>query len=384
MSISKRFINRGLDAVLYKKKLDLSEQLRSHLADNSGQLMGALDALYFQNPELVLGWNKLNRSNPEQQLNYTGIAAEILDSDSASTAEKQAAEHYRSFTRQLDTASDPGGANIIPTTLADVLTYRVESAGQVLSRVLKVNVPDGNYEHPKFNKLMLAEFKAETSSFTDAATLYEDGTDGIAKVSYILKDFGLRLNLTQRLIEKTTPGILNSLIDYVATSIARGSDSQILTGSGAGVNATGMIQNATSATVGGDILDTFANAVAALSDVNVLRENQVAFMNGATEAMFIKLRATNESYRDLINPVNRTIQGVPYVVSNLIKTSGGAATLVIGDPKHYVWAQNGDLKQLDDPYSNSSSLQHQYVFYTFAEGKPLYNDSFAKFSVTIA
>jgi HK97 family phage major capsid protein len=394
MSLLKALKAGQIDSTMHKKTLDYGDQIKRNLKDSEGDLITSLDALYFQNPEFVEVWNRqaITKGDTKSILDYSLVAKQILDDEETNEGEKATAQRYLDSGKKfgtiraaLDTASNPGGANVIPTILSDVLAYRVESAGQVLSTVQKVSVPDGNYEQTKYNKGMLGEFKTETGTFTDASTYYEDGTDGLNKVLYTTKDFGLMLQITSRQIEKMTPSLGRQIIDQVAKSLARGADSQILIGNGSGQNATGMIQNATSATAGANAFETFANAIGTLGDANIDPSSIVAYMNTATYAHFLKLRGTNQSYLELINGnfANPSIHGIKVVISNLIKTATGAATVVLGDPSHYIWATNGSIRQIEDKYSGSDSLQQRYVFYTFAEGKPIFNDSFAKFSVTL-
>jgi HK97 family phage major capsid protein len=182
-----------------------------------------------------------------------------------------------------------------------------------------------------------------------------------------------------------TPSLGRQIIDQVSLSLARGADSQILLGNGLGQNALGMIQNASTAPAGANAFETFANGLGQLGNFNVDPSKVVAYMNTATFAHFQKLRGVNPSYTEIISGSfsSPSIHGIKVVITNLIKTSAGAATVVMGDPNHYIWATNGSIRQIEDKYSGSESLLQKFVFYTFAEGRPIFNDSFSKFTVTL-
>jgi HK97 family phage major capsid protein len=362
-----------------KKSYGLDQQLDFFVRETK-DIHTALDVLLYSNASMRAAFNALpeNKKNSNLRVAYDVTAQVAEDSE---YFERQA-----KFERAapLDTASNPGGLNVIQTSLADTIIHKMEELGQIISLVAKDEIPYGDKEYPKMSAKAEGQFIDEsTTAYTDiVATTYEDATNGLTKVKLTPRDFGILASYTQRLLKKVSPRTLQFFRDYEANGMRRGIERQILRGSGSGQNATGIVNVATAVSAAGNSYLTFNNAVGILGAADT--ENIVAVMGRKTWQEFKKLRAINSAYRDAIKVAGTlSIDDIPVIISNnadaSVATSGN---VILGDFNHFMMATQGTLTTLEDPYTNASTRKVNVYHTMQLDLGVLVAESFATFAVT--
>lgn len=371
---------------------EFTNAYQRNLKETNGNFLFALEDTFAECPELNLAYNAIA---PEgEKVDFTRKAMRALDSDNVSKEDKDLAEKYLkvfhgvsnvSNVRNLDTASNPGGANLMQTSLIETIFHRATQIDRIYPLVTKANfTTNQKLDYPVFNRQLRATFIAENANVaTNAQTDFETAVTGITKVTLDQKTFAIDLTLTYQMEKSTSPTLIRQLVELTAKGIARGRESQILNGAG-GANATGLILNATTATAGADALETLTNGVGSIGGVNIDFSSMRIAMNMQAYAKFMALRAFNDPSYNLIGDWSTpSIQGIPVIITNELLTTAGSTTVVVGDFSHYVWAQTSNAEMLRNNPANAANLESRYVFATTADGKPLFNDSFAKFALTI-
>jgi HK97 family phage major capsid protein len=283
----------------------------------------------------------------------------------------------------LDTESDPGGSNLVQTALADTILVKAEKTGQILALLSKDTIPYGNKEYPKYNAKTVGQFIDEsTSAYTDVVpNSFEDGTDGLDKVLFTPRDFGITASYTNRILKKVTPASIRFFREQEAKMITRGLERQALRGDGTGQNATGVVEVASSVSAAGNIYLTFNDAIGTLAANDT--ENIVAVMHRKTWQEFKNLRVINESYRASIDPKSLKIDDIQVILSN--NTDSSVATtgnVLLGDFSHYMMTKQGTMETIEDPYSNATTRKVNVTHTMLVDMGAMFSNSFAKFSVT--
>lgn len=378
--LAKLFVEQARDLTAYSesKSLDLDKQLDTY-AREVGNTYAALDVLLYSNPALRAQYNSMpeQRANPSLQVSYDATATHAGDD--------QYFDGKRKFERAapLDTASNPGGANIIQTSLADTILVKAEETGQVMALLGKDTIPYGDKEYPKITAKAVAAFIDEnTTSYTDqSATTYELATHGLTKVKYTPRDFGLAMGYTNRLLKKVTPATIAFFRNYEAKGFARGIEQQALRGAGTGQDATGIVGVATSVTFATNAYITFCNALGVLAAADT--ENIQAVMHRKTWQEFKKLRIINPAYKDVIDPVSMKIDDIQVVLSNNNDASvATVGTVNLGDFSHYLLATGSGLDTIEDKYSGAANRKTTVYHTMQIDMGALIAASFATFTLT--
>lgn len=377
--LAKRFAEQTNDLKnhVQKRSLDTDEALKFYIKE-TGSVTAGIDALLYSDAKFRADFNNLpeNRKNPLMQVGYDVTATLAKD--------EIYAEGKRTYERSLDTASNAGGANIIQTSLADTIIFKSEELGQILSLVQKDTIPFGDIEYPRITaKAVAAPIDESTTAWTNmTATTYEVATNGLTKVKYTPRDFGLLAVYTKRLLSKVSPSAIAFFRNYEAQGITRGLEQQILRGSGSGVNYQGILGIATSVPFDTDAYVTLNNATGILgaSDTN----NLAAVMSRKTWARIKQLRVANDyAISRAIDPVEMMIDDIPVIISNNINASEATSgNVIIGDFNHYLVVNTGTLETLEDPYSNASTRQVNVYHTQQVDMGALIPASFAIFTVT--
>ena len=354
---------------------NLEAQFKTALSETEGDVTRALDILLYSNPSLRAEYNR-NYAEKGQEIGYDLLARELDDKEYM--AGTLAYEN-----RALDTASNPGGANIIQTTLSDTILYKAEQLGQIIAILGKDDIPYGDKEYPRITAKAVATFIDEdTTGWTDlSATTYEAATTGLTKVKHTPRDFGLKMTYTNRMLEKVTPATIAFFRKYEAEGLARGIEQQALRGNGAGQNATGIVAIATSIAFNGNAYLTLNDAVGTLSTTDT--ENIKAVMHRKTWQEFKKLRVVSMAYRDGINTVTPMIDDIPVILSNNADASvATVGNVIVGDFEHYLYTKTGGIKTLVDVYTNAGTRQTNVYDTMLIDLGAWQPNSFATFTVT--
>jgi len=353
----------------------LEKQYEVALEETQGNVMRALDLLLYNNANLRADYNR-NYAEKGQEVGYDVMARQIGDKEYM----KGALEYEN---RALDTASNPGGANIIQTTLADTILYKAEKLGQIIAILGKDEIPYGDKEYPTIVAKPTAGFIDEaTTGWTDlSSTTYKAATYGLLKVKHTPRDFGLKMTYTNRMLKKVTPATIAFFRNYEAGGLARGIEQQSLRGDGTGQNATGIVAIATSVTWNGNAYLTFNDAVGVLSTTDT--EDIKAVMHRKTWQEFKKLRVINLAYRDSINAVTPMVDDIPVIISNNADASvATVGNVIIGDFSHYLYTKTGGVETLVDQYTNAGTRQTNIFNTMLIDLGAWQPNSFATFTVT--
>lgn len=365
---------------LAKQNADQVEQLDTYV-QRTGDVVAGIDMFLYNNAEFRNELNYLLEQDYKRKggkVDYRPVSYERL-------AARAGEAEYKRYKRTMLTTDDPGAANTIDTTIAQNILFRAQSLGKVMPLLAKIDLPYGNYEEPYYNKYGVATYLAENGTIADFNTDLTDGTDGIKKTTWTPRDFALGLKQSFRSMKKLSPSIMADIFAFLQDALTTGMEYQAISGPGTGVTDSGMITVATSIAAAGNPYLTFVNAVSEVRSNRV--QNVVAFMNAKAWGEFKKLRVTNEAYRDAIMVgENAAIDEVPVVVVDeaVSATTAGTpdtATVVLGDPSHYLVVTNGTLSQhrLDDP----ENLTRFTAFHILRDGAARFSDSFAKFTVNV-
>lgn len=361
-----------------KKSLDLDKEVEFYRKE-TGNDYAAVDLLLYNNAEFRAQFNALPENLKDQNLRVAyDVTAKVAE-------DQEYFDRQAKFERAapMDTASNPGGLNLIQTSLADTIIHKSEQLGQIIGLVAKDVIPYGDKEYPRITAKAEGQFVDEnTTAWTDiVATTYEVSTNGITKVKHSPRDFGIYASYTARLLQKVSPASIRFFRDYEAAGLTRGIERQILRGDASGVNAQGILGIATAVTAAANAYLTFNKAVGVLAAADT--ENIVAVMHRKTWQEFKALRVINSAYRDAIDPVKLSIDDIPVVLSNNTDASvASAGNVLLGDFSHYLYTRTGNLETLEDKYTNASTRKVNVYHTMQIDLGALIPASFATFAVT--
>ena len=241
----------------------------------------------------------------------------------------------------------------------------------------------GNLKIPTYSAFAKTTFVAEGSNLVNLGTTVEGG---LSSITLDPQRHGGYLPVFQSFIDKLSAKNLMNLLEILAQSFARGIDDTILNGNGSTPNATGMNQNATSIAFAGDALTTFKLAVQNVSDAQKGGLDQlVAFMSTAAWMEYMELFRDLQNGRvGIIDPESQKIYGVRCVITDVITNSGTtpnkSSIVTLGYGKTYQYGQT-TLKTETDNFSGFLTSTVNLKAVAYANGKPAFNDAFAKFSM---
>lgn len=373
------FVDQAKDYKEHVKSRSMSVDTELEFyAKEMDSINAAVDVLMYNNAAFRAKYNTLVASEgPRAQVSYDVTAKVGNDSGYFDDVKK--------FERAapLDTASNPGGANIIQTSLADTILYKMEKIGQILAAVAKDQVSYGDKEYPKMSAKAVGEFIDEnTTGFTDIVpNSYEVATNGLTKVKFTPRDYGILASYSQRLLRKVTPATIKFFRDYEANALTRGIEQQILRGDGTGQNATGITGIATAVTFNGNAYLTFCDAVGILGAADT--DNIQAVMHRKTWQEFKKLRVVNAAYRDSIDPKAMKIDDIPVIISNNADASVATqGSIILGDMSHYMYVAQSGIETIEDKYTNAATRKVNMYHTMSIDLGALIASSFATFPIT--
>lgn len=362
---------------IQRKAVSDSDQIQEYLRATGNNEIAALDMFLYNRADYRNEINMILNPEGTRKIDYSGFAAKA---GSASFQRYLEADKFSGNRAAITTAQNPGQASTLDVTVSQNIAYRAENMGNIMPLIDKVNLPFGNYDEPFYNKYSIAGYLTETGTIPEIDTDLNDATNGLKKTQWVVKDFAVGLKQSFRSLSNVSPSVLAQLLGFLTDAMNRGMEFQAISGPGTGQTDSGVITVATSATVGADIYETFQNALAAVESVNVRTSDITAVMNPRTWRAFKKLKVINQAYREAVGQTN--IEEIPVVVvpETIIATTSNAATVVLGNFKHYLSLTNGGMQkyELTDPMAMTKSSAYHLV----RNAKARFADSFAKFTVS--
>lgn len=374
-AVAKDFItqSRDLKAHYESKNEDILTQLRTYNKQAENEVV-ALDMFLYNNPAFRSALNALRPK--DAQIGYADMALRNGDGEFARYVDED--NKYRVATLSTDT---PGQGNSLQTTVSQSILYRVDNYEQVVRDVKKLSLPYGNYDATKYNKYALAGYITENNTVPDNTANLTDATNGINKVSYEGKEFGVSFLRSYLSEKRISASIINDQMNITSQEMGRGEAFQIISGTGAGLNDNGIINVATATTAGANVIETASNAIANCRTANAFKLK--FYMNAKAWNEHEKLSLVNLSYQNTVNVDNMTLWGVPVeVVSDAVMpTTANVAKVIVGDMDHYLKFTNGGLDNFN--LRDTSNAAMNSMFLMARDGGVLFADSFATYDVTV-
>jgi HK97 family phage major capsid protein len=294
----------------------------------------------------------------------------------------------------LDTVTNPGGANFLQTTVANFVAETIDEIGLVAKEVQKFDLKgEGNLQIPTFNPKLKSAFAANTANYTDLGSTIEGGTGSITLNA---QKVGAYTQLRPDFMNKLGAGRLQFILKQLAEAQARAYDDVILNGTGSSPIPTGMNQNAltggTDFAVGSDIFDTLLNAIETISDRRAGRTSDIRiFMNTSAKQEFVKLERLLSNNRTNILQSSKgglTIADYPVIITDVILNTNATAPanktslVTVGYANQYYWGNSKAPQVVSDSSVGFLSETETLRVSGMADGKPAFNNAFAKFTVT--
>lgn len=355
------------------KNDDIKSQLATY-AREAGNEMVALDMFLYNNAEFRAALNTLRPTAP---VGYANMALRVSESELARYQKEDS--NYRAATVSTDA---PGQGNSLQTTVSQSILYRVDNFEQVSRDVKKISLPYGDYDATKYNKYGLAGYITENATVPDNTDNLTDATNGINKVSYSGKEFGVSFLRSYLAEKRISASIINDQMNITAQEIGRGEAFQIISGTGAGLNDNGIINVATATAAGANVIETASNAIAECRTANAFQLK--FYMNAKAWNEHEKLSLVNLSYQNTVDVSKKTLWGIPVeVVSDAIMpTTANVAKVIVGQMDHYLKFTNGGLDNFN--LRNTSNAAMNSMFLMARDGGVLFADSFATYDVTVS
>jgi len=384
-NVNGMFVDKAnrLETNIARKSEDLTTTYTRYIRECAGDEAAALDMLLYTHPQLRA---ELNQERKEAPINYLRMAYDAgksefrhyVNNDPHLSAQLGLDSMIRAAT--TSTAA-PGQGNTLQTTVAQSIMYRVDEFSEVLNKVNKINLPYGNYDATKFNKYGVAGYITEGAATPDNTADLENNPDGINKVSYEAKQFGISFRTTWLSTKRISASVIAQQMRFTEQNIGRGEAYQILSGPGTGSNDSGVGVVGTAVPEGNNILDTLINACSFLESVNA--KNMHIFMEAKAYGEFAKVSTINTPYQNTIDVKNKRIYDKPVtVVSNtVLPVASNVSKVIVGDFDHYIRFTNGSMEVKKAMHQDKAG---DIVHYLMArDGGAVFADSFAHFNVNV-
>lgn len=379
-----KFLNDSNSEFTSTREAELKRNLVSAVEQTKGNIVSALDVMLIHDEELRNEWNYEAKKAGKSQASYPVLARNLFQ------AGKIDEKTYQRAAGVLDTITNPGGANFLQTTVADFVAETVEELGIVANTVTKIDLAgEGNLQIPVNNSFAMSNFVANAANYTDLGSTIEGG---ISSVTLNPQKVGAYQQLRPDFLNKLSANRLQYIVRLLADAQARAYDNAIINGNGTTPNPTGMNQNALTAfPIGGDEFETLLNAVSAISDVRKGRDRDiVVFMNTAAKNRFLQLKYVLSNDRSGLIDANgsglQSIAGYKVVVTDVINNTGTAGskstTVTLGYANQYYWGDSKKPTIATDQSVGFLSGTDTVRIDGMADGKPTFNNAFAKFDIT--
>jgi hypothetical protein len=368
---------------------------------------GAFDAYLLSNP---LTLHELNRAIEKDNkvrnfnrplLNYNILGDEVKNVvRSLDLTDEQKETHIRNLnlatnvraSGNLDTITNPGGANLLQTTVADYFVQTIEDLSVVYnSGIIKRDMTNGgNSQQPTFSNFGRSTFVEPGTNYVNLGTSIEGG---ISSVTLNPKPYGAIYNILSDFQYKLNTSWIKELLDVLAGYQAREKDYTILFGTASLPDyPTGMANGSgvvTGLTAGANEFETLGKYISKISqNRKVSRSKMALYINESINQRLIDLKyqMTNDDMSKMIaldsNGNISMIRGVKTYTTEIIPVTSGTSTLVIGVPTLYMWGYSKQDKLEEDRATGFDSDSIKFKVSGYADGKPVFGNAFGKFDVT--
>jgi len=350
--------------------------IKEAIKDQDGNFIKAMDLVLLNDPILRNEWNSEASKRSMPLVNYPLFANGV----------KEDKEGFSRAAGLYDSITSPGGANFIQTTVADFVAQTIDRSSVVLPTVRQFDIQgQGNFSVPLINDFQTVNPVVDGADLPNIVSNLEAGTSSITLNPARL---GLLLPLTAGFMAKVSAKNIQTILSQPGMIMSRSIDRQIILGDGSGVNFTGMLQNATTVAFSGDIVESILNASAAL---RLSGETPKVYLNRNVMVEILKIELNLPNGRTSVltsNPAKNemTIAGMPVILTDLIPTTGTAgnriSTVCIGYSQQYYMAVSSQIQISTSKEFNFAKSAETVKAEMLANGKPAFNDAFAKISVT--
>ena len=367
---------------------DRKRMLVSAMEATKGNFIRSLDLLLIHDQELRNEFNYESKKQGKSGVSYPIMARGLFDADLIDEPT------YKRAGGVLDTLTNPGGANFLQTTVADFVAETVDELGLVAKSVQQFDLKgEGNLSIPVYNPKLQSAFATNVASYTDLGSGIEGG---ISSILLNPQKVGAFVQLRPDFMNKLSANRLQFVLRILADAQARAYDDAILNGAGSGVLPTGMNQNALTAgtefTVGSDAFETLLNSIEAISDQRAGRASDIRiYMNTSAKNEFVKLERSLSNDRPNIlktSPSGLDIGNYPVIVTDVIRNTNATAPanktslVTVGYANQYYWGNSKAPEVVADSSVGFLSETETLRVSGMANGKPAFNNAFAKFTVT--
>jgi HK97 family phage major capsid protein len=382
-----QFLNDSSSEFTSNREANLKRLLIDSVKASGGDFLRAFDIMMIHDEELRNEFNYLAKRDKKSGVNYNIMARGLFEKELIDE------KTYKRAAGVLDTVTNPGGANFLQTTVADFVAETVDELGLIAKEVEPIDLAgDGNLAIPTYNPKLRSAFVANSANYPELTAL----EPGIGGVTINTQKVGSYVTIRADYLYKLSASKLQFILRILADAQARAYDDAILNANGTLPNPLGMNQNAlnvnTDFQAGSNIFDTLLNAISAISDRRQGRASDIRiFMNTSAKNEFVKLERTLSNDRQNVlvtSPSSISIAGYPVIVSDVILNTNGSipnnktSIVTVGYAKQYYW---GSSRRPTVETNNSVNFLNGSVtarIDAMADGRPAFNDAFAKFTVT--
>lgn len=390
MSLNKQivdFLNDSNSEFTSTQDVKRKKLLVESVEASKGNILRAFDLMMIHDEDLR------NEFNYEaKKLGKTGVNYSLLSRQMYKRGEIDE-ETYQRASGALDTITNPGGANFLQTTVADFVAETIDELGLITKEVNQIDLAgEGNLLIPTYNPKLRSSFVANTANYTNLTALEA----GINAVTLNTQKVGAYVEIRPDWLNKLSASRVQYILKILADAQARAYDDVILNGNGTSPNPLGMNQNSLNVTThfeaGANAFETLLNAISAVSDRRAGRSSDIRiFMSTTAKNEFVKLERSlgNDRTNILVtSPSSISIAGYPAIVTDVILNTNGTppanktSMVTVGYAKQYYWGNS--KRPTVETNESVGFLSGTAVIRVdgMADGRPAFNDAFAKFPVT--
>jgi HK97 family phage major capsid protein len=363
---------------------EVAEVFNTARKGSNNNFFRAVDLFLISNPVARNEFNYHAQQKGLPQVSYPLLSRALLQNE---VIDK---ETFNRASGDLDTLTNPGGANMLQVTVANYFEKTVEQLGAVFSTVTKRDLRNGgNLKQPVYSAFAKSTWVAAGVDYVDLGTTIEGG---MSSVTLDPLPFGHNLQVFTDFVNKLSVTWLQETLEIMAEAHARAKDDAILNGSGS-AQPTGMNQNAlvvnTNFAPGADEFETLLNACTAISDARKIGGNRLAiYGNEAINNRLVSLKynMTNPDLAGLINIDGngsvKSIAGKRFIQTEVISNTGSSpsksAVATVGIPELYIWGYSKEDQVKESEHLGFKSDTLFLKASGIADGKPAFNNAFAK------
>lgn len=285
----------------------------------------------------------------------------------------------------IDSDSGAGDNDFGELFVEKTIKKRVEADSDLLKMLDNKRLTTKTGKFPKSSNLAKAAFAALSDNLVDLTTTVDAGFDNTELEA---QKFGGFLTLEQDAFVKLDAQIVSQILDELTIAHHRGMIDQIVNGPGTGVTALGLATNATAVTFDGNISNTLIKMIATVADVSRGGTDDIFILTNTAGAIALEgERFLNSAHKDLVKILGPGVflESLPLIQENVIVTSGSSpnktAPLYVGKKGDYLMGVQTDPRIEMDKFSDFKAAGETARIMSFWDGKPHFNDSFAKTTI---